>query len=164
MDLFLSHRLREFKSKILGIKDGIQNIIKWFPVIWNDKDFDQYYIYKILETKLTHMEEFFRNDAYSVKADKEAHRIMIAKNLAKRLANENYLTNATIEYDKLYGDKDLFDSEPTDNPKFSRLINIATKHQNNMFDRACKHSEYMKKQDKDMLFDIIKKNIDAWWD
>jgi hypothetical protein len=110
------------------------------------------------------MEYFFNNDAYSTKADKESHKLMIAKNLANRLANENYLENATIEYDKIYGNKELFVSEPTDDPKLSRLINIGTKHQNNMFDRAGKHSEYMQKQDKDMLFDLIKKNIDRWWD
>lgn len=162
--MFLSYRIKELKSKVFSVKEGVSNLIKWFPVIWNDRDFDQYYIYKILAIKLEHMEYFFKNDAWSTKADKEAHRIMIAKNLAKRLSNESYLTNATIEYDKLYGDKELFDSEPTENPKLSRLVNIGTKHQNKMFDRACKHSEYMKQQDKDMLFDLIKKNIDAWWD
>jgi len=162
--MFSLYKIREIKSKIFGIKDGISNLVKWFPVIWNDRDFDQYYIYKILATKFEHMEEFFRNNAWSTKANKEADRIMIAKNLAKRLSSENYLTNATVEYDKLYGGKNLFGSEPTDNLKFSRLVNIGTKHQNDMFDRACKHSEYMKQQDKDMLFDLIKKNIDAWWD
>lgn len=163
-NMLLPYRIREFKSKIFGIKEGILNLIKWYNVIYYDRDFDQCYIYKILATKLEHMEDFFKNDAWSTKADKEAHRIMIAKNLAKRLSNENYLTNATIEYDKLYSDKDLFDSEPTENPKLGRLINVGTKHQNKMFDRACKHSEYMEQQDKDMLFDLIKKNIDAWWD
>ena len=147
-----------------NIKQGVSNLIKWRKVIYNDRNFDQYFLYKILATKLEHMEDFFINDAYSANADKEAHKLMIIKNLAKRLAEENYLTNATIEYDKLYKNKELFGFEPSDNLNFSTLINLGTKHQNNMFDKAYKHSDYMEKQDKDMLFNLLKKNIDNFWD
>lgn len=148
-----------------SIKQGIKNLIKWRKVIYNDRDWDHYYIYKILEKKLEHMENFFSSDdAYSAKASEEAHKLMIAKNLAKRLVNDDYLSNATIEYDKVYSNDDLFTFEPTDNLKFSRLVNAGTKQQHDMFGRCGKHSDIMRKQDREMLFDLLKKNIEGWWD
>jgi len=31
---------------------GVRNLIKWFPVIWKDRDWDFSYIYKVLQFKL----------------------------------------------------------------------------------------------------------------
>jgi hypothetical protein len=147
-----------------SIKQGVKNLIKWFPIIYHDRDWDHYYFYKILEKKLGNMEDFFVYDAYSTKANEDAHKLMIAKNLARRLANDDYLSNATIEYDKIYSNDDLFTFEQTNNRKFSKLVNAGTKQQHDMFGRCGKHSDIMRKQDREMLFDLLKKNIEGWWD
>lgn len=144
---------------------SVTNLIKWFPIIWNDEDWDYNYLYKILTIKLENMEKYFVSDKTLATSSKQTgHELMVVKNLAKRLANDNYLENALTEYNKLYKDKDLFGSEPSDNPRYTTLVEVGTKHQHDMFRRAGKYSEIMKKQDKIMLFDLIKKNIDGWWD
>ena len=28
--------------------EGIRNIIRWYPTIWNDRDWDQCFIYEVL--------------------------------------------------------------------------------------------------------------------
>ena len=38
-----------------NIKYGFYNLFKWSLIIWQDKDWDQYYIYKILQFKLKNM-------------------------------------------------------------------------------------------------------------
>lgn len=147
-----------------NLKYGIQNLIRWFKVIWSDRDWDQYFFYRILVNKFEHMEYFFRNDANFVDKEKVADKIMIAKNLAKRLMEDDYLNNATVDYDKIYGNDELFIFEPVKNEKYSKLVEVGTKHQHDMFGKASKHSDKMRQQDKEILFDLIKKNIDRWWD
>ena len=38
--------LREFIT-------GIKNLWAWFPIIWKDRDWDGWFIYQIIEFKLT---------------------------------------------------------------------------------------------------------------
>ncbi len=109
------------------------------------------------------MEYLFTHNANFVGADKVAHKIIIAKNLAKRLTEDNYLSNALIDYEKIYGDKELFTLEKYDN-QYTKLAWTEDKRQLNMFSRASKHSDNMHKQDREMLFDLIKNNIEKWWD
>lgn len=80
---------------------GIKNLIKWFSIIWNDKDFDYYYLLNILEFKLKNMEEFFNSDnTFTVNAKKYAKQMMIVKNLIKRIKNENYCELNNYDYEK----------------------------------------------------------------
>lgn len=50
-------------SKIKHTIRGFKNLKKWFKVIWNDRDFDHYYLYVILEKKLSSIEETFSDVA-----------------------------------------------------------------------------------------------------
>lgn len=50
--------LREVKS----IPTGLSNIIKWLPIIYQDRDYDEHYLYLILLKKLKNKEKFFRGD------------------------------------------------------------------------------------------------------
>ena len=44
----------EFEGKYLhrDFIEGIKNLIKWFPIIWKDRNWDHSYIYEILKFKL----------------------------------------------------------------------------------------------------------------
>jgi hypothetical protein len=70
---------------------GIKNLIKWFPIIWKDHDFDEGYLLIIMRFKLKNMEEFFNsNQAFTVSAKRHVHEIMIVKNLIDRIHKNNY--------------------------------------------------------------------------
>ena len=36
----------------LDIIRGVKNLIRWFPTIWKDRDYDHSYIYEVLRVKL----------------------------------------------------------------------------------------------------------------
>jgi hypothetical protein len=147
---------------------GIKNLIKWFPIIWNDKQWDYYYFYKILYHKLKLMEEFWKSDEpVSAKTEKTAKQIMIAKNLAKRLMENNYLDNALMWHKQKYPDyldKALSIVPYKDNPKIYMYVDKNPVDAQESFRRCGKHADYMEKQDKDMLFNLLKKYIERWWD
>lgn len=73
-----------------SIKYGISNLIKWFPLIWKDRDFDHGYLYDILYFKLGEMQKFFESDnTWSADADKYAEQIKKCRKLLYRIMNES---------------------------------------------------------------------------
>jgi hypothetical protein len=156
--------IRKLKDLYYDFNHGIPNIFKWFKVIWKDRDCDQYYIYAILYKKFEHMEKFHKYHSHLVRGDRTAKELMIAKNLSKRLMESDYLSNALIDYEKKYGDNYDMEFEPSkiDEDGKVKLYTMVDKRplkQQEDFSKAGKHSDYMEKQDKDMLFDYIKKHI-----
>jgi len=73
-----------------AIIDGISNLIKWFPLIWKDRDFDHGYLYDILYFKLGEMQKFFESDnTWSADANEYAKQIKGCKELLYRIINES---------------------------------------------------------------------------
>lgn len=153
---------------ISKIVTGIKNLIQWIPIIWNDRQWDYYYFYKILYYKLKFMEEFWKSDEpVSAKAEKTAKQITIAKNLAKRLMENNYIDNALMWHEQKYPDylDKALNFEPyKDNLKLYILVDKNPIDEKKSFEKCCEHSDYMEKQDKEMLFDLLKKYVNRWWD
>lgn len=103
----------------------------------------------------------------SAKAEKTVKQIMIAKNLAKRLMENNYLDNALVWHEQKYPDyldKALNFEPDKNNPLLSVWVDKNSVDEKKSFERCAEHSDYMGKQDKEMLFDLLKKYIDGWWD
>ena len=58
------------KIKFLrNIKHGIHNLIEWFPIIWDDAQWDQSYLLNIMIKKLSLMENYFKNDTLIVESE-----------------------------------------------------------------------------------------------
>lgn len=154
-----------------NIKYGVENLIYWFKVIWNDRSWDSYFIFIILKHKLSQMEKDFRLKGMHVGSNKDADKMKICILLLNRIINDNYwdLAGGEKHYRK-WGTPEL-SSEPIDK-EFSRLIinheNCKTeedeKQMNKEFKEISKKEEYLKKQDVRYLFHIISKHIFTWWD
>lgn len=166
MNIFKKIRnfFRDIPDNIRLIIESIESLIEWIPIIWKDRDWDQWYLYNIMYKKLYKMEKFYDSDlTYSSTAKQTAKQIRICRILCKRLIDDYYLSNATMfPYDKVYPDFYFLDSEHVLETNYSRIIN--KKHREYLFSKACLHSEYMHKQDKEYLFKTISKYIDGWWD
>ena len=144
---------------------NIKNIIRWLPIIWRDRDWDYGFIYEILYQKLKNMELFFRSDkVYAKDALKFAHQIMVAKNLCKRLSEDNYLHNAMFWHDKKYPEPIVFEFEPDEISGYKKLLPDKNLKRSQSFKKCGEHSRYMKKQDLDYLFKYMRKHIQNWWD
>ncbi|WP_297419144.1 hypothetical protein [Clostridium sp.] len=152
------------KLPFYKLRRGIHNIIRYIPVIWDDEDFSYEPLYKLMYYKLKFMEDFHRSRyTWAANSDETADEIRIAKVLAKRLWQDDYLTNATIEYDKKWKNEKLFNFVPKNNGKRYRLEH-RNEEQHKDFSKASKHSDYMENQDREYLFDYICKRVRNWWD
>ena len=96
--------LRFIKHLPYNIRYGIKNLIKWFPVVWKDRDWDQIYLYKSLHFKLKNMEHLHRTNAHYIGSEKEAHNIRVCKLLLERLIDDVYYDKVFMQHDKKWGD------------------------------------------------------------
>ena len=155
-----------------SVKRGIKNLIKWFPFIWNDRDWDYCYWIEMNYQKLKSMEYNIRHNSYHVGSDKTADNIRKAMLALKRLREDDYLHNAMIFHDKKWGKSD-FRFEPCNDGTGCSTMEIDVENatteklkeqESNERRRCYRHSEYMKKQDLEYATKIINKYLFHWWD
>ena len=146
-------------SHLRSLKTGIHNLIKWFPTIYNDRDWDDYYIYSLWYKKFDNMEKFFNSDkSWTAKSEGIAEQIHEIKLLCKKLMEDNYLEEALKPFEEKYGDVELF--KIVDH-KIEHNVDedIISEH------RECgKLADRNREEDKNMLFDLLKLNIENFWD
>ena len=153
-------RIKAFYYNILY---GIQNLWKWRKIIWQDRDWDYVYIYEMLYFKLKNMEKHIKEYGRFIGSERVVHELMVCKNLCKRLMNDDYLENALIPVEKKYGNL-KYHWEDSDVSGFKTLVFDECKDERKARNRAYEHAGYMKRQDKRLLFDMMCKHIDGWWD
>jgi hypothetical protein len=150
---------------------GIKNIIKWFPTIWADRDWDHYFIYVTLRQKLHFTEQHIRKRGHHVASQQDADKIKTCVLLLDRLIADNY-DSTFKKMDEKWGDIEISSTPCKDRPDLHEVHitrpNIKTEkdklQEQKEFKNACEHEQYLKKQDRELLFKIISKNIEGWWD
>lgn len=151
---------------------GIQNLRVWFPVIWKDRNFDFYFIYAIMRHKLHLMEKSIRKYGCHVNAEKDADDIKRCVLLLDRLMADGYHENAFKKYYERWGDPEMTTIPCKDDPNLHSLEfiyeNVHTEMdeiiRKKQFSNAFEHERYLKEQDKKLLFKMMEKHIEGWWD
>ena len=131
----------------------------WFPVIWQDRDWDQWFLYKMLHFKLKRMERLQRKYGHCVQNEKYADQIKLAASLLQRLMKDEYLENALKPHEEKWGDSEFVWTPKSDDEEYS-LLNIKVEKANTKEEIEqeskermviYKHSDYLKTQDLDLL-------------
>jgi hypothetical protein len=76
--------------KIKRFFKRIKNLARWFPIIWNDQDWDQWYIYEILKFKLKNQAEYIGYHNRHTRAQRDAQIMRLCVTLIDKLQNEWY--------------------------------------------------------------------------
>ncbi|MDF2677723.1 MAG: hypothetical protein K0Q97_2048 [Bacillota bacterium] len=153
-----------------SIKNGVSNLFKWFPVIWQDRDYDDAYLYKLLWKKLQNMANMHRRDGHSTDSEETAEQIEYASNLAYRLWKNNYL-------EEILNKHDYFEKYPNINA--NEIMNIddrpdehghyaiswsADDAQLKLFNQCQKEADELFEEEHKKLFDYMKRYSRSWWD
>lgn len=77
--------------RVRRIVRRLKNVLRWLPIIWNDEQWDHYYIYEVLKHKLIFTAEHTRKNGYHVSSDYDADRMMLCVRLIEKVQNEDYL-------------------------------------------------------------------------
>jgi hypothetical protein len=165
---------------------GIKNLIKWFPVIWRDRDWDHRYIFDILEHKLKSQAKYIGKYGNHLSAERDAEIMLTCVRLMGLVGDEYYQS----EYQDYHQTKYWFENIE-DKPGYSTWENEL---QSENFDDYFKKYPLIYKRvlngegifplrdksDKQiiamniayinhdrarkLLFKIMEENIEAWWD
>lgn len=83
--------MKKVLRRLKTIYKRLKNIKRWMGVIYRDHDWDHYYIYEILKTKLKFQAEFFKNHGYKESSEKNANTMMRCVELINIVQNEKYI-------------------------------------------------------------------------
>jgi hypothetical protein len=167
--------MREF---FLKLKLGLANLLKWFPTIYNDRDYNHYFIYEILKNKLilTAYNIEKRDNHTSVRYDVGNMRLCVK--LIEKLQNDYYI-NEILEYHiptflkidsnvkAMYSHNYGITYNDFDNyfSKYSRIHkSISNKENKNNYQIAKEISEINHNRAKKLLFKVLENHIEDWWD
>lgn len=168
---------------------GVKNLYKWLPIIWKDRNWDNFYIYQIMEFKLRNQAKYIGTNDRHTRAKKDARDMLICADLIAKI-KDSYYDGEYMDYHK-----SEFEFLPLeDKPGFSELkINTISDDFDTYFKkypswkkRAIKYikenkdrftsdhnddklvamvmGDLRQEKAKCLVFKIMSKNIDGWWE
>ena len=151
--------------------DGVYNIIRWIPTIYKDKDWDDYYITKLLQKKIEHQRKYLVEANRHVNILTDNYWMTVVLNLIEREHEDHYGTE--------YMDYIEFGESILDDPKSEHLIDYLHKYPNDVrrvlkkykdndftdhYKLAMYVSMYRQSRCRNLLFEILKQKSASWWD
>jgi hypothetical protein len=159
--------------------ESIQTVIKWFPVIWKDRQWDHTYLFIIMRKKLVMMRDLFNSDRAIAEGSKKRAKemdecIVILDRIIDDFCYGRKCYDAIDEkYGKTrYGFEPSYDSSGEYTDKYCQMTffrmyaDTPEKQQeaSEMFKRCMEVEEEERKDDYDKLFKLLNKNVRGWWD
>jgi len=162
--------------KIKQFFRNIRNLIRWFPIIWKDRDWDDHFIFEILKFKIKNQAKYIGYHDRHVLAKRDAEIMMLCVRLIEKIQDEYY----ACEYQS-YHESELIFVDSEDHPGMYEM---------EILEKSERYDEYFKKypriakrftfKDKGkkafniakvnqerahkLLFKILEQNITRWWD
>lgn len=158
---------------------GVKNLWRWFPIIWKDRDWDDYYIWILLEKKLTYQAKYIGGRGIHLDANRDAERMMTCVRLIQKIKEEYYES----EFHDYIKNEFHWDDIP-DKPDYKQLrIEEISENLDDYFKKypliyrqvtkaeklkkyhiALRMSRINHKRAKNLLFKILNEHIESWWD
>lgn len=170
-------------------KQGVKNIIYWFPIIWKDRNWDEGYIFNILKHKLKAQADYISRRDWHTRAQLDAKRMRLCVKLIEKVQEEDY----TMEYMDYHKDRvwftdcedrpgsSLYNSEVVNENfndyfkkyplvykrvingegifKFDNVVDVENKKR-----IAMNIAHINQQRAHNLLFKILNENILYWWD
>ena len=169
------------------IAQGFRNLWKWFPLVWKDRDWDDHFIFEALKFKIENTAKYIKKNDRYIGCERDVQIMMTCVGLIEKIQDQFYDLEHTDYMDQ------KFSFEKIENSDLSKL-NIETISQNlsdyfskhpNTYRRALKSSmtrekghysevsdqtlamwmsHYNHNRARKILFSLMERNIEKWWD
>ena len=169
------------------IAQGFRNLWKWFPLIWKDRDWDDHFIFEALKFKIENTAKYIEKNNRYIGCERDVQTMMTCVRLIEKIQNQFYDLEHTDYMDQKFSFEKIEDSD------LSKL-NIETTSENlsdyfskhpNIHRRALKSSitrekwhysevsdqtlamwmsHYNHNRARKILFALMERNIEKWWD
>ena len=170
-------------------REGLKNIWYWFPVIWKDRNWDDHYIFEILQHKLEAQANYIGRRDFHTRAQLDAKRMRLCVKLIKKVQEEDY-TMEYMDYAKdrvwftdvedrpgssLYNSEEVWEKYDEYFAKYPLVYKRVMKGEG-VFTLNGRNESDMKRviaqniahlnhdRARKLLFKIMEENIEGWWD
>lgn len=165
--------------------EGVKNLIKWFPVIWKNRDWDHTFIYDVLQFKLQQQAKYIGNKNRHVSAKRDAEIMLLCTRLIEKSRDEFYDMEYMDYHKSSYNWIDVIDRpdlkeldieelEEDYDSYFAKYPNMHRRVMNMespVFELdgskqrlAMNIAYYNNERCHELIFKIIQRNIRRWWD
>lgn len=162
--------------------DSIRNIIDWLPVMWKDRHWDDYYITKVLQRKIELQRQYIVKHNRYTRVDEDNYWMTVVLNLIEREHEEYYGTEYLdyIKQDLVFTPIEGTNSSSLDfDTKWENLDEYINKYpgtkyrvirENKGVDFTDKKrlamyiAQYRQHKCRNLLFEILKRYSNRWWD
>jgi hypothetical protein len=175
----------DVKYFFLNIGRSIRNLWRWFPIIWKDRDWDSNFIFDILKFKLKNTAEYTEQRKWFIGYEREVSRMRLCIKLIDLINKEHYI----LEY--MDYETSIFEFIPTNHidENGDTYHELKSEMIEDNLDKYFKMYPLMYKQvvtklgsdsnrklialyiggknherAKRLLFNILNKHIENWWD
>lgn len=163
----------------------LYNLYRWLPIIWKDEDWDDHYIFEILKFKLTNQAKYIGDRDFHTRAKRDAEIMMTCVKLMEKVQSEYYnlesMNYVDEDYnwilDETYPDLHKLEIKENSNnfkdyfAKYPLIYKIATDpntpwHYIERCDKtyAMFIGQYNHNRARKLLFKLLERNIECWWD
>lgn len=170
--------LRHINWRIKEFFISVYNVIRWLPTIWKDRDWDDYFITKLLQKKIEHQRAYLVNANRHTNIDRDNFWMTVVLNLLER-KHENYYSMEKFEYvvmnDYLFTDDGEIADYTSERlseyiakyPHAERAVKIKYPNYSHFEDKdSLSHfmGHYRQEKADDLIFEILKRHSAEWWD
>ena len=155
---------------------NIHNLIRWFPIIWKDRDWDDHFIFEILKFKLKNQAKYISYHDRHLSAKRDTEIMMLCVRLIEKIQDDyygcEYLSYCDLEFESITSKThpDLYEmviAEKSEryNEYFKKYPRIAKQFTtNDKGKKAFKIAQINENRAHKLLFKILEQNIRRWWD
>ena len=167
--------------RIRNFLTSCNNIIKWFPTIWNDRDWDDSFILKILQKKIEFQRKELVNANRHTRIEEDNRDMTLALNLLERV-NEEYYQMECMDY---WESDIVFEKIPNDSShklidfvdKWEKFDEFLSKYPSSVRAVIKEHGQqddkkrlcllvsyYNHSKANKLLFRVLEERLAFWWD
>ena len=167
-----------------NIYQGILNLIKWFKIVWKDRDYDDHFIFEVLKFKIEKTAKFTERRKWFVGWEHEVSRMKMCVKLIQRIQDEYYGMEYYDYQESTFEFIEVDDKDENGEKSFQLKSDIVKdnldeyiKKYPNTYKKVIKEfpdrskrsiclfmGNEMHKKAKRILFKTLDKHIEHWWD
>ena len=161
---FVNWRIKDFI-------DGVRNIIRWVPVLYKDRDWDDYFITKMLQKKIEHQRKYLVKHNRHREIGRDNFWMTVVLNLIEA-EHQDYYGCEHMDYYESEGflsdilTVDNLDEYINKYPGTKRAV-LKEYTDRDFSDRmtlAFYMASHRQKKCRNLLFEILKRKSINWWD
>jgi len=160
---------------------GVKNIFRWMPTLYQDRDWDSWHIYTILQKKIEYQREEIINANRHTEIDRDNRDMTIVLNLLERVKEEYY---GMEDFDYSETEFDFIPVEDNPNLKEMKMTVLSENYdeflkkypssvrkvlkengndleKRNLCHLVAKHNQ---EKARKLLFKLLEQKIERWWD